>query len=472
VPLTDIARVTTAIATLVRQALARDNFPDPVDVSAAPPDDQSNAAPNVISIYLFHIAEDSFHKNLPPRRPVVAESPVQFTEMGLVLNYVITARNTSAVAATDRTLTEQRLLGYVARALHDYPLITDETVVTTVPPNPPNNPVFQTANISGADNRIELVLRPVSIEEAVNFWKAEEDLTARLGLFYEARVILLSTPPVTSTPGIVYSLGAFVSVAGQPFLEAVQNVVGFIPPPGFVSPDPASPFQFVSSNPARVSLFPTGAIPPSVSPENNRFRIDGAEMRGEQTLLALRGQAGAGAAAPTERSFRIDVGDGNNPGWGFDVRSTEITVSMRQAVKDEEGTALTLYPGLYSLHVITARQMTADPNGRRQEQSSNELVFAVTPQVVGVTAGAGPPTALQFQLTLFGSYLRNELDIQLSVGGRVLKRDANTAVAGNFDFAVNSGQINFAVDTSGRASPLPVNLLINGAGSTPAWAEF
>jgi hypothetical protein len=464
--------VTTAIATLVRQALVRDNFPDDFDVTAAPPDDQTNASPNVISFYLFHIAEDSFHKNLPPRRPVVAESPVQFTEMGLVLNYVVTARNTSAVGGGDRALIEQRLLGYVARALHDYPLITDETVVPAVPPSPPNNPIFQTANMSGADNRIELVLRPVGIEETVNFWKAEEDLTARLGLFYEARVILLSTPPVTSTPGIVYSLGGFVSVAGQPFLQAVQNVVGFTPPPGFASPDPSSPFQFVSSNPARVSLFPAGAVPPSVSPENNRFRIDGAELRGERTFLALRGQAGAGAAAPNERSFRIDTGDGNNPGWSFDVRSTEITVSIRQAVQDEEGTALTLYPGLYSLRVITARQMTADPNGRRLEQSSNELVFAVTPQVNSVAGLGGLATARRFRLTLFGSYLRNELDIQLSVGGRVLRRDANTAVAGNFDFAVNTGQIDFAVDTTGRPSPLPVNLLINGVGSTPAWAVF
>jgi hypothetical protein len=465
--LTDISRVTTAIATLIRQVLARDNFADDFDVSAAPPEDDTNPTPNVISLYLFHIIEDPHHKNLPPPRPIVAESPVQFTEAGLVLNYVVTARNTSATGGG-----EQRLLGYVVRALHDFPVITDETIIPAVPPNPPNNPIFQIANLSGANNKLELMLRPVGIDETVNFWSAEQDLTARLGLFFEARVILLSTPPITSTPGMVYSLGGYVSVAGQPFLQSVQNVVGFIPPPGFATSDPASPFQFVLSNPARVSLYPVGAIPAEVAPENNRFRIDGADLRGERTFLALRGQAGLGAAVPTERSFRIDVDDESNPDWSLGVRDREITVNMRQTVQDDQGAALTLYPGFFSLRVITARQLPLDTSGRRLEQSSNELVFALTPQVVSVAGLGGPPAARRFRLTLFGGYLRDELDVQLSVGGGVLRRDADTATAGNYDFAANTGLIDFAVDTTARPSPLPVNLLINGAGSTPTWAMF
>lgn len=470
--LTDISRVTTAIATLIRQAVARDNFPDDFDVSAAPPEDETNPSPNVISLFLFHVAEDPDRKNLPPCHSIIAESPVQFTEMGLILNYVVTARNTSATGVGDRTLIEQRLLGYVARALHDFPVITDETVVPAVPPNPPNNPILQTANLAGANNKVELILRPVGIEETVNFWSAEQNLTARLSLFYEARVILLSTPPVTSTPGIVWSLGGYVSVAGQPFLRSVQNVVGFVPPPGFASSDPASPFQFVVSNPARIALFPSAAIPPEVAPENNRFRIDGANLRGERTFLVLRGRVGLGAAAPAERSLRIDVDDGNNPDWSFDVRDPEITVSPRQTVRDDQGAVLTLYPGLFSLRVITARQLTGDTTGRRLEQSSNELIFAVTPQVISVAGLGGPPAARRFRLTLFGGYLRDELDVQLSVGGAVLSRDTDTATAGNYDFTANTGQIDFAVDTSGTTSPLPVNLLIDGSGSTPAWAVF
>jgi hypothetical protein len=364
------------------------------------------------------------------------------------------------------------LLGFVARALHDFPLITDSTIVPAVPPNPANLPVFEIAGLSGGNNRIELILRPVGIDDAVNFWSAEQELTARLALFYEARVILLSTPRVTSTPGIVYSLGGFVNVTGQPFLEAVRNVVGFVLPPGLAPSDPTSPFQFVVADPARVSLFPAGVIPAEVAPENNRFRIVGAELRSELTFLALRGQAGLGAADPEERSFRINLDDGNNPDWSFDVRGTEITVSARQVVQAEDGASLTMYPGLFSLRVVTARQLPGDTSGRRFEQSSNEVVFALTPQVVSVAGLGGPPAARRFRLTLFGSYLRDALDLQLSVGGQVLTRDADTTTAGNYDFAANSGEIDFAVDTSERPSPLPVNLLINGAGSTPAWIVF
>ena len=460
--------------TLIRQAIARDNFPDPFDVSAAPPDDDSNPSQNVISLYLFHVIEDGFRKNLPPLRPVQTSTPVQYSEMGLTLNYVVTARNTSATLGGDRALFEQRLLGFVARALHDFPVITDSTVVPPVPPALPNAPIFQTANLAGGNNRIEIILRPVTIEETVNFWSAEQDITARLALFYEARVILLSTPPVTSLTGIVYSLGGFVSVSGQPFLESVRNMVGFIPPPGFAPSNPASPFQFLVANPARVALFPGGALvlPTDVPPENNRLRVSGSDLRDDRTYLAMRGQAGIGAAAPTEMSFRIDTGSGANPDWTFDVRDTEINVSMRQAVQDDQGTALTIYPGLFSLRVVTAKQLPNDPNGRLIEQSSNEQVFAIIPQIVSIAGMGGPANARQFRLTLLGGYLRDELDIQVSVAGRVLIRNVDPTIAGNYDFAPNAGVIDFAVDTTSTPSPLPVNLLINGAGSTPAWAVF
>jgi len=109
---------------------------------------------------------------------------------------------------------------------------------------------------------------------------------------------------------------------------------------------------------------------------------------------------------------------------------------------------------------------------RAFEQSSNEVVFAVTPQVVSVAGLGGSASARRFRLTLFGSYLRDELDIQLSIGGGVLRRDADTNTAGNYDLTPNTNQLEFAVNTTGRTSPLPVNLLINGAGSTPAWAVF
>jgi len=249
-------------------------------------------------------------------------------------------------------------------------------------------------------------------------------------------------------------------------------MLGFVPPPGFTPSDPNSPFQFLSANPARIGLFPAGPVPPTVPPGNCRMTISGADLRGETTLIVLRGSAGVGAAAPTERSFRVDTGSPANPDWSFAVSGTEIGVSPHQAVQDDQGVALTIYPGLFSLQVVTSRQIPGAAGGRRVEHSSNEVIFALVPQVISIAGMGGPVNARQFRITIFGTYLRNELDIQLSVAGSVLRRNANTAVAGNYNFAVNTGVIDFAIDTTSRSSPLPVNLMINGAGSTPAWAVF
>jgi hypothetical protein len=200
--------------------------------------------------------------------------------------------------------------------------------------------------------------------------------------------------------------------------------------------------------------------------------IVGSDLRDERTFLAFRGPAAEGPAVPAERSFRVNTGDGNNPDWAFSVRDPDISFSVMQTVQDDQGTGLTLYPGLFSIRVVTARRLPNDPLGRFLEQSGNSLVFAIVPQIVTVSGLGGPPNASQFRLTLFGSYLRDELDIQLSVAGQVLQRAAPATTAGNYDFTPNTGQIDFAVDTTNRTSPLPVSLVINGANATPGWAVF
>ena len=386
-PLTDISRVTTAITTLIRQAIARDNFPDPFDVSAAPPDDDSNPSPNVISLYLFHIIEDRFRKNLPPLRPVQTNTPVQYTEMGLTLNYVVTARNISAtrrrrprsVRAAAARLCSPRS----ARLPGDH----GQHGRAACAAQPAEHSDLRNGESGGRK-------QPDRDHPAAGDHRGDgELLERRTGSDGPARAVLRSSGdsarahlPSPRLTGIVYSLGGFVSVSGQPFLESVRNMVGFIPPPGFAPSNPccAVPVSGCESSTGRAVSGRRLVLPPEVPPENNGFRASGSDLRDERTYLAMSGQAGIGAAAPTEMSFRIDTGSGANPDWTFDVRDTEINVSMRQAVQDDQGTALTIYPGLFSLRVVTAKQLPNDPNGRLIEQSSNEQVFAIIPQIVSI----------------------------------------------------------------------------------------
>ncbi|MBI1356579.1 MAG: DUF4255 domain-containing protein [Acidobacteria bacterium] len=472
-PLADISRATETLTTLIRQVLARDSGISPFDVSAAPPEDETNASPNYISVYLFHIAEDPHSRNFTTTAAMTAPSPVQQTPMGLVLNYVVTARSTTGAGA-DRTITEQRMLGYVARALHDYPVIDDSTVIPSIPPAPPNPPLLQTSNLQGTGNVFHLTLRPVTIDDAVNFWSAEQELTARLSLFYEMRVVMLQTPPAVGGAPPVLSLSELVSVSGRLTLSSVRSLLGFALPPGHPLADPGSPFRFIDCNPARAALFPPGAPPPSVPPENNRFTFEGAGLRGDRTWVSLFGPAGEGPGAPADRRvrFRADQPDPANVDWAIEVDGVRIALAARMTLLGDNGVSYSIYPGVYRARVIVGTQIGEGPAPRFLEQSSADCGFAIVPQIEAVFPLGGPPNARQFRITLYGAYLRDELEVRLSVAGQALRRDPNPAVAGNFNFASGSADIDFAVDTTALASPIALQLMINGAEAPPAWGVF
>ena len=470
-PLTDISRVTETLTTLISQVLTRDSNVGNLDVSAGRPEDDTSQLPNVISVYLFHISEDPHSKNLMTRASLSASSPVQQAPMGLVLHYVVTASSTQGLG-TDRAITEQRLLGYVARAFHDYPIIDDDTVIPSIPPALPNAPLLETTNLQGGENELHITLRPVGIDEVVNFWSAEQDLTARLSLFYEVRLVRLQTLPEEGTAPPVLSVAEFVSVSGRLTLLSARSLLGFSLPPGHPLADPTSPFRFIPANPARAALFPPGPAPAGIAPENNRVSLEGSGFQGDRTWLALEGPVGVGAAAPSTERFRIDLTDPANAAWAITADGARITLGIRTTVTSDEGVNLTIYPGVYRARVVVGTQIGEGPAPRFLEQSSAAVGFAIVPQIEAVALQGGPPNAREFRITLLGAYLRDELEVQLNVAGQALRRAADATVAGNYNFAPNTGVIDLAIDSTSLASPLPFQLIINGAEAPPAWGTF
>lgn len=469
--LTDISRVTDSLTTLLAQVLARDTNVANLEVSAAPPDDDSGQLPNVISVHLFHVAEDSHSRNWT--KDLTASSPVQQTEMGLVLYYIVTARSTAAeFGGSERSLIEQRLLGYAARAFHDYPIVDDETVIPAIPPALPNLPVLETTNLTGAGNQVQIILRPVGVDEAINFWSAEQDEVPRLSLFYEVRLVSLSTPPDEGSAPPVLSVADFVSVGPRLVLLCARSLLGFALPAGHPLADPMSPFRFIAANPARVALFPAGLVPPTVPPENNRVTLEGAGFRSDRTRVALEGPVAVGAVAPEMQRITVDLNDLANVDWSISGDSTRISLGVRTTLTDVAATAYTLYPGIYRARVIVGTQISDTPAPRFLEQSSADIGFAVAPQILDLVPTGGPVNARRFGITLFGAYLRNELDVKLNIAGQALQRDPDPTIAGNFDFANNTAVIDFAVDTTALASPVSVQLIINGAEAPPAWGVF
>lgn len=472
--LTDLSRVTETLTTLLEQALARDTSVSSIEFSAAPPDDQSSSMPNVISVYLFHAIEDPHAKNWTPPRAQTASSPIQQTPLSAVLHYLITASSTAEeFGASGRTLIEQRLLGFVARAFHDFPVIDDDTRIPAVPPVPPNPPLLETTNLRGDGNVIQIILRPVTIDEAVNFWSAEQDRLTRLSLFYEVRVILFDTPPEEGSAPPVLSVADFVSVSDRVTLVRARSLLGFALPAGHPLADPTTPFRFTEANPGRPALFPPGTVPATVPEQNNRVTFEGAGLQGDRVLLSIEGQVGEGGGAPETRRFRLNISRPVNPDWAIEADGARISVNIRTVVVDDAGDTLALYPGIYRARVVVGTQVGEQMPPRFLEQSSADIAFAVVPQIETISHLGGPAGARRFRITLYGDYLRDELEVAVSVAGRALQRNADTTIAGNFDFLpANPDRIELAADTSALISPLPFQLIINGAEAPPAWGGF
>src|SRR5215468_11017925 len=114
--LLDLGAVTRTLKNLITQELVTNGLVPSINVTAAPPDPEQSQ-PNLVSIYLFHVVESPEFRNLPPESggsglPV----PVQQAPMGVIMQYIISVLHRATDDLDADTLTEQKLLGFVARA--------------------------------------------------------------------------------------------------------------------------------------------------------------------------------------------------------------------------------------------------------------------------------------------------------------------------------------------------------------------
>jgi len=398
-------------------------------VTSQPPD-QLDAG--TLGVYLYHITEESHLKNQAPTGRDVP--PVRFTPMGLCLYYQISALG--AGSGELATLQEQIYIGCAVKALHDYPVVEDDTAVPRRAPFLPLN-IFQQVGLDGQGNRLRISMQPVAYHEASSFWNAAS-LVPRLAVYYQVSVVMLEPEKPASLAGRVLQVGVQSFVGGAPRLDGSENTLN-VQVPGL-------PPQALIARPAEV---PVGAA----------FALTGFNLSGDATRLLLQ-------------SFRWPDRVEVDSGWGV-VASDDRVQAIVQPLAD--GNAILPGPYLARVKVIRRRTM---PDGSVREFSvvSNDTPFSISARIDSIVfaADVGTMKAVAFPPVAPTTPPVPADAVQLCLGDVMLTRLPSVPPAG----AGNPGQF-WIVDEatlifrlpSGLAAGVPValRLFVFGAESPPRW---
>jgi hypothetical protein len=474
VPLTDLNRVTEAIMFVLRTRVAEvlaGSGALTINTTAAPPDDVAEPeSDNVLSFFLFHIMEDPYFKNAPPptkgaNAPEVAQAP-----MGLNLFYVMTAHHGAATTANDNFLRQQLIFGGALKVLHDFPAITQNTVV-----GPTNTNVFEFAGIDPG-NVIEIIYRPLTPEDSISFWSSEQEMVTRLSAYYEVRVIFLRPePPRLASAGIVLNLGAYVFTDGSPQLSRSVSRIGFVLPVA-IGTLPAP----IELSPARVALLNQDGAPlvpplPASALDNNVLDLEGVGLARDETTLLLSSTRWVAAGNP---SGTLAVTRADNADWYADGITADRLVRLRVRPQLDVGaTSFDVLPGTYAARLRVSRII--DPPGpalaRSLDTVSNAIGLLITPQIHELSALPPGPDA---SLTIVGDYLLDDgVTVELFIAGVAFTLVTTAPVAGEFRIVAPGGTEIELVLTSALdaalvvSNPLPLRLVVNGVDAPPAWLE-
>jgi hypothetical protein len=418
--LLDLSLVTRSLVRLVRLAIeSSPAWPggQTVHVTSKSPDQLTET--NSLGIYLFHAVEQAAHKNLTWRnRP---DAPIKFSPLALDLHYVVCAK--SDLAEELAPYREQLLMGLALKALHDYPIIDDGTMIGP-------DLVLEPA-LLGGENRLRIALRHVPISEAVSYWTAMGERALRFCAYYEVSVVLLEPEEPARGSGRVFSYGIDVLAGGLPRLTGSRSTVRFTLP--------------TETTAREVDVMPAqGAI-------GDELTFLGAALSGG---IELRVRGGTWPAART-------VG----AAWGVNGSDDRVFATV-QADADGEP----MFPGTYTGAVaVTKSGIRSDGTPYTTTRSSNQVPFVVTPAVV-----VGPVTATgEFSVTggLFADPRPTPIDVlvRVAVGGIQLVEGTLPLDEGTF-VVTSPTELQVRLPQGVVAAQTPqLRIEVQGAESAPAW---
>jgi hypothetical protein len=417
-PLSDISQVTQTLINLISAHVTNSGSWGNNTLTVDPLPQDKLTGDNTLGLYLYHMTEETTGKNTYV--PGVSDIPVRYTPLALNLYYMLTAHSDIESGGVFR---EQLMIGLAMKALHDYPLVNDDTEIN-------GSPVLQDL-LRGNNNAFRITLLPVKVEDAVSYWMAGSN-PQRLAAYYHVAVIKLEPeqPPIRA--GRVLTYNVFVLPSDAPRVDTTANVISF------TLPNETEP-RSLELRPAQVTY-------------DQGFTVIGSAFTGNNVYLQIRR---ADWAAPVA----VDAA------WNVAVTSSRITATVRATANGVE-----IVPGMYAASVRVERWRTVPSGTRILESSSNETPFAIAPRIEAI----GAPDA-QGRFTVSGSIFPHPdpapEQVTIFIGASRLTPKSLTNGLQPGEFEVTSAT---TIDvwlpsglTPGEA--LSFRLIINGAESAPEW---
>ncbi len=337
----DLSDVTQTLIWIIETGIqALEGWPPAVTSSVSPlPPDRLVDGGTDLGLYLYHVAEDAHYKNPAPDSAGPANRP-----LALNLYFQLTAQVGNLAADAFRA---QQLMGAAVRVLHDFPLIVDST--TLVDNVGVEHNILSQRGLQGRGNRIRVTLRPVPVDDAVDYWTAG-DAPLRLAAYYQASVILLeSEPPATVAPRVL-TYGSGVFATGAPILTGSRAILSIV-----VGRDTTA--SQVTVQPAQVSI-------------GERFELIGTTLTGTGTTLQLRDERGAKS---------VDASS-----WAVVATAERVFATPTAALGDGD-----LLPGTWSASVVVTKTIAVGRSLRPVTHSSNETPIMIVPRL-DATSPSGP----------------------------------------------------------------------------------
>jgi Pvc16 N-terminal domain len=459
----NLALVTASLRTLlglnVRALLNRAGLDPTLNVTSMPPE-RVGAETRTLNIYLYHVLEDPHSRNVVP--PGIGTTPVARVPLTLSLFYILTAHH--QINDVFDAETQQLLFGLAMKTFHDVPRVTDTLQIS--PDGGAAQPVMPLA-LAGRGNAFEIALRPLTAEEALSFWHADDTATTRLAAYYEIRPVSIEPELPANLAGTVFDIGLFINAGQAPRIDRTIGLTQFAPPAATgLAP------QVIENTPARATLAPGLPIGPV-----NRVTLAGSRLAGDgqpgSSTIILR-SAMWQSRLPPVRNVRVDPD--RNPAWNVVIQADRASFDMQAMIDSASiGPAMPIEttPGIYAVSIESVRTLTT-LNGtvRRSVSESSQIGFSLGARIAGAAA---PDAAGRIAVTLVNlfDFTATGLDVVLAVDGEVyteVPAFTETLADDVGCFVRLAGELRFqpAFDATIPGTH-PLRLVINGAESQPFW---